>query len=181
MKKQNRISGKADSVESGAQSKTEPVYTASLCCAEGEITALRATLGKEISFWETRVNEEHFLYFNGEQYSLAVEFLWEFTDGHRALLTAGGPLTNRDPSVRSDRGFVSMPMTHAQVAQWLDDNIIENLIPEDFHRNFRGDKRAGEAKAEPLYYLEALRAVANLKTTASAGEISAAIKKAVGK
>lgn len=179
MKKQNRISGKADSVESGAQSKTRPKSIVALCQSGGDIADLRAEFGKEVSFFETGLGEEQFLCRSEKGfYALAIEFM-EVLDGgewRRTETMAGAP----EEKVR--RSLIVLPLTEAQAVSWLDDHIIENLIPEELARYFRKEtKRAGEGgEDKSISWRDRLCAVLGLDSGADDDAINAAMSKAVG-
>lgn len=179
MKKQNRISEKADSAETGAQSKTRPKSIVALCQSGDDIADLRAEFGgEEIGFFETGLGEEQFLYRTERgTYALAIEFM-EVLDGgewRRTETMAGAP------EEKTRRSLIVLPLTESQAVSWLDDHIIENLIPEELAQYFRKEtNRAGEAEEKSISWRDKLCAVLGLDSGADDESINAAMSKAVG-
>ncbi len=178
MKKQNRISEKADSAESGAQSKSPrgELNRSSYFCGDN-MAEFVAGIGDEISSFETGYAEVQYLCRKGADYVLAVEFT-EVCDTtgkwNRSEVRPGTPEEFRRT------GFLWLGITREEAVRWLDDNIIDNLIPKEFLSEFRRIKKgAGEAKQATSIDRELLCAVLGLNAKADDDMINAAMGKAV--
>ncbi|MGI9086483.1 MAG: hypothetical protein ACR2HH_01880 [Chthoniobacterales bacterium] len=158
------------------QRKTSPIEGVTYCYDATGILELKAKKGKQLSYFETQLGEEQTLCRKGRRYLVLVdrtEFLndegeWNLQEEYR-------------PGVPADRlrtVIFELPVSREGAVRWLADNIIENLIPREFHRDFNRGKKSNR---KPITARAILCTFLGLNSRASDAQIEAAMGKAVAK
>lgn len=146
------------------------------CYSGSEIDHARAKRGKELGYIETAFGEEQYLCRKrAGQYCVAIESTELYERGEWKRSEGFGEMGSN----RLRRVCVILPVTRVDAVKWLADHIIENFIPEEFHRDFNRGERA--LQTESFDYRLLLQLLLGLDKTATDKQIDAAMRKAVTK
>lgn len=129
MKKPNRIARKGDTAPTGAQSKATAASPAKSGPAASAKTSYPAAIyGTEIASFD-----DQRLYRDGDTYYLVTDCASVAQEG----IKSDGP------------GQTVIELTRKRVREWLDSTVINEMIPHEFHWDFRHRNRGWTASATP--------------------------------